>query len=193
MAGIAEAIRRLAPDDPEAAVTGIWVAILGFVFSPMNGYFVRPEQRTPGGFADLYMVYFNMARTPVLEYHFCIVQCKRPSKESHQSTWSIAKQQLRGYLPDFKPRNRRHQVYGAVAIGRLVEFIRTRVETLLPVRIPWWSYMILLLVLGGFISLASAVLSCTPLIASKPTTSRVRSWFVISISELSTMLQASLT
>lgn len=122
MAGIAEAIRRLAPDDPEAAVTGIWVAILGFVFSPMNGYFVRPEQRTPGGFADLYMVYFNMARTPVLEYHFCIVQCKRPSEESHQSTWSIAKQQLRGYLPDFKPRNRRHQVYGAVAIGRLVEF-----------------------------------------------------------------------
>ena len=92
--------------------------ILGFVFPALDGYLVRPEQITPGGVAGLFMVHFNMDVHPIREYHFCIVQCKAISHEGRASTWADARQQLRDYLPDLKPRNRRHLVYGAVAIGR---------------------------------------------------------------------------
>lgn len=96
--------------------------ILGFAFPALDGYLVRPEQITPGGVVDLFIVHFNMAVRPIREYHFLIVQCKVISAEWSASTWAGARQQLRDYLPDVKPRNRRHRVYGAVAMGRWVEF-----------------------------------------------------------------------
>lgn len=121
-AGIACAIDRLGPQDHEAAVSAIWIAILSFTFPPLKGYLIRPEQATAGGFADLYMVHFDITVTPISEYHFCIVQCKRVSAEGQASAWDEGRSQLRGYLPNLKPRNRAHPVYGAVAVGRWVEF-----------------------------------------------------------------------
>lgn len=67
------------------------------------------------------MVHFDMAAMPVSEYHFCIVQCKRVSAEGQASAWDEGRSQLRGYLPNLKPRNRAHPVYGAVPVGRWVE------------------------------------------------------------------------
>lgn len=90
----------------------------------MGGYFIRPEQAANGGFADLFMVHLNMVARPVREYHFCIVQCKRLSAEGQTSVWNEARSQLRRYLPNLKPKNRAHPVYGAVAVGRWVEFYR---------------------------------------------------------------------
>ncbi|RMJ24774.1 hypothetical protein PHISP_04361 [Aspergillus sp. HF37] len=119
--GMRKAIGKLTAADYEAVVSGIWNGILSSVFDIEDGYLVRPEQATQGGFADLLVIDNGPGNVEDREYHFLVVQCKRMAKEGSGATWEEARNQLRDYLPSLKPRNRQHRVYGVVAIGRWVE------------------------------------------------------------------------
>jgi hypothetical protein len=66
VSGIAQAIDRLGPQDHEAAVSTIWIAILSFTFPALDGYLIEQARSSSSQFA---------------------LQIVRQIKQSHVFTW----------------------------------------------------------------------------------------------------------
>ncbi|KAJ5798751.1 uncharacterized protein N7503_006256 [Penicillium pulvis] len=128
MQAVREEIDRVPRAGHESIVYGVWNAILSSIFTPQNGYIVRPQdvhtsQSGARGYSDLHVFHYLPGARRATK--FLIVQCKRAGGETQPSVWREGVAQLHQYtaathgiraVPDRRP------VYGIVAIGNCLRF-----------------------------------------------------------------------
>ncbi|PKX88737.1 uncharacterized protein P174DRAFT_379937, partial [Aspergillus novofumigatus IBT 16806] len=121
---IASEIRAIRCRTTEGDISGIWNAILNWVFDPVNGYITRPQamHRAPRGrkgFSDFHTFqYIGTNRQ-----YFLITEWKKPTPGD--AIWEEGRRQLGRYLSmqhGTRPANARPRVYGILAVGQYVRF-----------------------------------------------------------------------
>ncbi|KAJ5553652.1 hypothetical protein N7494_003030 [Penicillium frequentans] len=121
-------IDRVTRAGHESIVYGVWNAILSSIFTPQDGYIVRPQdehtsQSGARGYSDLHVFHYLPGARRATK--FLIVQCKRAGGETQSSVWREGVNQLHRYTvatQGTRAVRDRRPVYGIVAIGNSLRF-----------------------------------------------------------------------
>jgi len=99
-------------------VTRLWMAILQASFPYGEGFHFSFEVNRSAGRADLIL---NRTSDKGVQVEVLVMECKSP-KHDQNSEWESAREQTLAYLADSP--NSNPTIYGAVAIGKKVQFFR---------------------------------------------------------------------